>query len=120
MNTKQNNQQMTFKKIYHNEMKIIHLKMSTIQMINRNQNIKDIHKKICKNIIMNRNSLQINKGKVIQDKDRNSLFKNNKVNNKIQKKMKIHIDRKNSISIEKKMRKNMKKWKIQLKPRIII
>lgn len=120
MNTSPNNQQISFIKIYQNEMMIIHLKMPTIRMINKNQNIKDFHNKKCKNIIMNRNSLQINKGKVIQDKDRNTLFKNNKVNNKIQEKMKIHIDRKNSISSEKMTRKNMKKGKIQLKRRIMI
>ena len=119
MNTSKKNQQTSFIKIYQNETMIIHSKMLIIQMINRNQNLKDFHNKNRKNITMNLNSLQIKIGKVIQDKDLNRLFKNSKINNQMEMMM-ILIDHKNLINSEMIIKKDMKKVKILMKCRIMI
>ncbi len=119
MNTSKNNQQTSFIKIYQNGTMIIHSKMLIIQMINRNQNLKDFHNKNRKNITMNLNSLQIKIGKVIQDKDLNRLFKNSKINNQMEMMM-ILIDHKNLINSEMMIKKDMKKVKILMKRRIMI
>ncbi len=117
MNTSKNNQQTSFIKIYQNETMIIHSKMLIIQMINRNQIFKDFHNKNRKNITMNLNSLSIKIGKEIQDKDRNRLFKNSKVNNQMEM---ILIDHKNLINSEMMIKKDMKKVKILMKRTIMI
>ena len=119
MNTSKKNQQTSFIKIYQNETMIIHSKMLIIQMINRNQNLKDFHNKNRKNITMNLNSLQIKIGKVIQDKDLNRLFKNSKINNQMEMMM-ILIDHKNLINSEMMIKKDMKKVKKLMKRRIMI